>query len=53
MIGTVVTLLLLVVKVSPQERPPINDIEPKRPTGSDWPSRNPLQWEDNMIINEA
>jgi hypothetical protein len=53
MIGTAVTLLLLVVEVSPQERPSINDIEPKRPTGNDWPLRNPQQWENNVIINEA
>jgi hypothetical protein len=53
MIGTVVTLLLLVVQVSPQERPPISDIDPKRQTGSDWSLRNPQQWDNNVIINEA
>jgi hypothetical protein len=53
MIGTVVALLLLVVQVSPQERPPISDIDPKRQTGSDWPLRNPQQWDNNVIINEA
>ncbi|XP_023724230.1 CD109 antigen [Cryptotermes secundus] len=53
MIGTVVTLLLLVVTVAPQERPSINDVDPKRPIGSDWSVRNPYQVENNVIINEA
>jgi hypothetical protein len=53
MSGFVITLLLLVVTVAPQERPPINDVDPKRPIGSDWSGRNPYQVENNVIINEA
>jgi hypothetical protein len=53
MTGTVFTLLLLVVTVAPQERPSINDVEPKRPIGNDWSQRNPNQMENNVIINEA
>jgi hypothetical protein len=51
--GTVITLLLLVVAVAPQERPPVGDVEPKRPIGSDWSLRNPHLSENNVIINEA
>jgi hypothetical protein len=53
MLGTVVILLLLVVAVVPQERPSINDVDPKRPIGGDWPIRNPQQFDNNVIINEA
>jgi hypothetical protein len=53
MTGTVITLLLLVVTVAPQERPSINDVDQKRPVGSDWSVRNPFQVENNVIINEA
>ena len=58
MLGTVVILLVLVVTVVPQERPPFGDIEPKRPIGGgggggDWPIRNPQQWDNNVIIHEA
>jgi hypothetical protein len=53
MTGTVMTLLLLVVTVAPQERPSTNDVDPKRPMGSDWSGRNPYQVESNVIINEA
>jgi hypothetical protein len=61
MLGTVVVLLVLVVTVAPQERPPFGDTEPKRPIGGepkrpiggDWPIRNPQQWDNNVIINEA
>jgi hypothetical protein len=53
MLGTVVILLVLVVAVVPQERPPLGDMEPKRPIGGDWPIRNPQQWDNNVIINEA
>jgi hypothetical protein len=71
MLGTVIVLLVLVVTVVPQERPPFGDIEPmrpplgdrdpmrpignepKRPIGGDWPIRNPQQWDNNVIINEA
>jgi hypothetical protein len=51
--GTVIAFLLLVVTVAPQERPSINDVDPKRPIGSDWSVRNPHQVENNVIINEA
>jgi hypothetical protein len=56
MLGTIVVLLVLVVAVVPQERPPLSDIEPKRPIGGgggDWPIRNPQQWDNNVIIHEA
>jgi hypothetical protein len=53
MTGTIVTLLLLVVTVAPQERPPVGDVEPKRPIGNDWSQRNPYLSENNVIINEA
>jgi hypothetical protein len=53
LLGTVVVLLLLVVAVVPQERPSINDVEPKRPIGGEWPLRSSQQWDNNMIINEA
>ncbi|KAJ9591585.1 hypothetical protein L9F63_001939, partial [Diploptera punctata] len=50
MFGTIVVLLLLVVAVAPQERPPTNELDPKRPNSGGW---NPQQWDSNMIINEA
>jgi hypothetical protein len=53
MIGTAITLLTLLVTVAPQERPSVNDVDPKRPAGSDWPLRNPQQWENNIIIYDA
>jgi hypothetical protein len=53
MTGTIITLLLLVATVAPQERPSVGEVEPKRPIGSDWPQRIPHMSENNVIINEA
>ena len=54
MAGTIVTLLLLVVAVAPQERQSNNDLDqPKRPPMGGLGGWNPGQWESNMIIHEA